>query len=173
VVELIEARIGFHHCRIVGCEEALSDFRLLLGRKLRSAFARQTQVPICGAMIGVVDQLLQQGWHEIESLLDTGKLIKEQQHIEVVLAAVQAHPRHQVLPRLQVFVEGLMHVPDERYSHPAPGNHLVVFALVVNQKALFDHQDLGGSEFLGGSTLLLEVPEGLLSDGLIISLDSI
>ena len=60
----------------------------------------------------VILNLRNQRRDEVESLVNIGKLIQQLDHAVVVFEGVQADPRQTVLTRYQIFVVGLMLVPE-------------------------------------------------------------
>ncbi|MNY00119.1 hypothetical protein D3C86_1326020 [compost metagenome] len=111
--KLAVARMLDEHAIPVEIEEALEKVALVVEAVLAHRHQRQLERAIDGAVVTVVDQLLQQGRHEVEGLVQRRELLQELRHVEVVLDGMQAHPRHEVLARQAVLVEGLMHVPDD------------------------------------------------------------
>ena len=84
-----------------------------IGGELCRGLEAELEVPVARAVFGKGFELDQQRRHQIEGHLDLRELPQQGDHPEVVLQRVHAHPRQHVLPRCQIFVVGLVHVPED------------------------------------------------------------
>ena len=84
------------------------------GGQIGGRLEAQLEIPIARAARGKRLELHEQRRHEVERDLDAGKLPEQRHHAVVVLQGVQPDPRQDVLARGQVFVKGLVHVPEDR-----------------------------------------------------------
>ena len=80
-----------------------------VGRRLEA----QLQETVVGAVLGERLELDEQRRHEIERDADVRKLPEERHHAVVVLEGMEPHPRQDVLVGDEVFVERLVHVPED------------------------------------------------------------
>jgi len=59
--------------------------------------------------------------HQIEVLVDVGKLIQQLHHAVVILERVQAHPRQAIFTGHQILVERLVLVPEKNQTQGGHG----------------------------------------------------
>jgi hypothetical protein len=94
-------------------EEGLEhDLDLGHGERFRR-LQRQVEIPIPGTVLRERLQLKQHRRHQVEGDPQVGKLAGQRDHPVVVLHGMEPDPRQQMLARHEVFVEGLMHVPQD------------------------------------------------------------
>jgi len=106
------ARIDVDHPLPLSVEKVGAN-ELDLGRgQIDRRLETELERPIPRAIFGERLELDEEGRHEVEGHLHVGKLPQERHHPVVVLERVQPHPRQDVLPRREVFIERLMHVPE-------------------------------------------------------------
>ena len=94
-------------------EEVFDTERALVGRQLFRRLQSEIEVPIARLLARECFELHQERGHQIERDPDPGKLTQQRHHAPVVLQGMQPDPREDVLPREQVLVERLMHVPQD------------------------------------------------------------
>ena len=98
----------------LGVEEPLHDVDAIVRGPIADRLERELEVAVQGAVDVVLD-LLEQRRHQIESLMDARVLAQDGHHVEVVLDPVQPYPRHEVPAGQPIFIERLVHVPNEGY----------------------------------------------------------
>jgi len=99
----------------LGVEEVLEDEIDIEVVQFGGRLETQVEEPVARLVGGERFELHQQRRHQIEGHLDAGKLAQQRHHAVVVLQRVQADPRQDVLPRDEVFVVRLVHVPQQGY----------------------------------------------------------
>ena len=113
LVQLGEACVRQDHGVGVGHEEVVEqEDRVGLAQAV-GRHARDVEEAVAPALVGVLEELEQQARHQVDGAAHLGHLEQVQRHAVVVLHAVQADPRHGVLPRDVVGVVGLVLVPEQ------------------------------------------------------------
>src|SRR2546430_3180556 len=107
------ARIHVDHPLALRVEEVVEDEFDVGGLQIDGRLEAQLEIPVAGAAGGKRLQLNQQRGHEVEGDPDLGKLLQERHHAVVILQRVQPDPRQEMLASGQIFVEGLVHVPED------------------------------------------------------------
>ena len=80
--------------------------RQILGR-LRSHLQKR----ILRGARNIILNLRDQRWHQVEGLMDVGKLVQQFHHAVIVFQRMQAHPRQAIFACDQILVKGLVLVP--------------------------------------------------------------
>ena len=81
-----------------------------VGGRLQAEIEEAIARPVLGERL----ELNEERRHQIERDPDIRELADHRRHPVIVLEAVQPHPRQDVLVRDQIFVERLVHVPEDR-----------------------------------------------------------
>ena len=106
-------RVDTDHPRRVRVKEILDD-EGDVGRRER---VRRLETQIEDAIRRTIRrkclELHEQRRHQVEGDPDRRELPKQLHHAEIVLERMEAHPRQDVLPRHEILVVRLVHVPDE------------------------------------------------------------
>ena len=106
-------RVDVDHPLALRVEEVFDDELDVVLVEIDGGLQAQFERPIPGAIAGKGFELDQQRRHQIERHPDVGKLAQDRHHAVIVLQRVKAHPRQDVLPRHEVFVVRLVHVPQD------------------------------------------------------------
>ncbi len=111
--QLPVARIPTDQVRRVGLKKILQGKLSLLQRQVLCRLGGHLKKRILRRPRNVVLNLNDQRRHQIEVLVNIGKLIQQLHHAVVVLEGMQAHPRQAILARHQILVKGLVLVPEK------------------------------------------------------------
>lgn len=91
----------------------IADKILFFRGKLFGFFKGQFQETVGEPAIGILLDLLKEGRNDVEGLSDIRKLIEDERHVKVILAAVQTHPGQLCLPCQEVLIIRLVHMEDK------------------------------------------------------------
>jgi len=98
---------------------AIKEFFLV---EFGGGLQRERQELVRGAVLHVILYLLQERRHEVECLVDIGKIGQERGHVVVILDPVHPDPGKDVRARDIILIIGLVHVPDEGYVQRLVGH---------------------------------------------------
>ena len=111
--QLAIARIAPNHVHRVRLEQILQREAPLGRRQLRRRLGHQVKKRIVRVARDVILDLCHQRRNQVEVLVDVGKLVQQFHHPVVVLEGVQPDPGKAILAGDHVFVERLVHVPEQ------------------------------------------------------------
>ncbi len=94
-------------------KKVLEDERDVGVGELGGRLEAQIEEPVVGAVLGECLELDQQRRHEIERDADVRELPEQRHHAVIVLEGMEPDPRQDVLVGDEVFVERLVHVPED------------------------------------------------------------
>ena len=104
----------------VGLEKVLQGELALGESEIFRRLGGDIQKRIARASGHIILDLRNQGRHQIEGLMDVGKLVQQFDHAVIVFQRMQAHPGQPVLARDQILVIRLVLMPE--YNHAQNGH---------------------------------------------------
>jgi hypothetical protein len=111
--QLAITRIAPNHMYWIRLKQVLQREPTLIGFKVCGRFRGNPEKGIFGRSRNIVLDLPNQGRDQVERLMNPGELIEEFDHPVVVLQSVKPDPRQAILAGDQVFVKGLMLMPQK------------------------------------------------------------
>ena len=111
--QLRVARIRVDHPRALRVEELHDAERALVLRQRVRGLESDLEMAIARLLVGERFELHEQRRHQVEGGFDRGELAQQRDHPPVILDGVEPHPGKHVLPRRQVLVKRLVHVPQK------------------------------------------------------------
>ena len=119
--QLPVARIPPNHIRVVGLKKILQGEVPLLLRQILGRLGRHVQKRILRRARNVILNLRDQRRHQIEVLVDVGKLIQQFHHAVIIFERMQAHPGQAIFAGHQILVERLVLMPEKNQTQGGHG----------------------------------------------------
>ena len=114
------SRIAPNHIQRVGLKQILQCEPALVERQILGWHGRDPQEWILCRPVRIVLNLHHQRRHQIEILMDVGKLVQQLHHAVIVFERVQPRPRQTIFPRNQILIKRLVLMPKK---NDAQGRH--------------------------------------------------
>src|SRR5438270_707245 len=108
--------VHLNHALVLRVEEILEDEIDIAVGEVGGRPEAQLEVPVARAIGRERLELDEHRGYQVEGHLHLRELAHQRGHAVVILQRVEPHPRKDVLPRDEVFVERLMHVPQDGYA---------------------------------------------------------
>ena len=105
--------VHLNHALVLRVEEILEDEIDIAVGEVGGRPEAQLEVPVARAIGRERLELHEHRGYQVEGHLHLRELAHQRGHAVVILQRVEPHPRKDVLPRDEVFVERLMHVPQD------------------------------------------------------------
>ena len=111
--QLAITRIAADHVDRVRLKKILQREAALMRGEVLGRLGHQIEERIVRPAGDVILDLRHQRRHQVEILMDVGKLVQQLHHAVIILERVQPHPGQAILAGDHVFVKRLVHVPEQ------------------------------------------------------------